>query len=193
MNNRVALRQALLCATILAAIAPLAAHAAEGGAEAPAAPEATTNEQTIVVTATRRSTSLQDVPINISAVSSQALQDQHIDDVHGLGAVTPGLTIKDNGPSGNGTIIMRGLSANDTSSSGNQYDNSLAIYLGETPIYADFKFMDIARAAGHALWRRHAGRRDPIPAQPAQPRQVGRHRQHAHVRRKPCAFTGGFG
>ena len=145
MNNRVALRQALLCATILAAIAPLAAHAAEGGAEAPAAPEATTNEQTIVVTATRRSTSLQDVPINISAVSSQALQDQHIDDVHGLGAVTPGLTIKDNGPSGNGTIIMRGLSANDTSSSGNQYDNSLAIYLGETPIYADFKFMDIAR------------------------------------------------
>jgi len=88
---------------------------------------------------------LQDVPINISAVSAKALQDQHIDDVRDLGAVTPGLTIKDTGPSANGTIIMRGLSADDTQSSGNNYDNALAIYLGETPIYADFKFMDIAR------------------------------------------------
>lgn len=145
MNNRVALRRALLSATVLAALAPLAVHAADGSADAPATPEPATNEQTIVVTATRRSTALQDVPINISAVSASALNDQHIDDVRGLGAVTPGLTIKDSGPSGNGTIIMRGLSANDTASSGNQYDNSLAIYLGETPIYADFKFMDIAR------------------------------------------------
>lgn len=142
MIKRAALRRGLLCASVLCG--PVAVHAAE---PAPAADGAatTTNEQTIVVTATRRSTSLQDVPINISAVSSQALQDQHVDDVRSLGALTPGLTIKDTGPSANGTIIMRGLSADDSSSSGNNYDNALAIYLGETPIYADFKFMDIAR------------------------------------------------
>ncbi len=135
-------RLALLCATAVNAMTSLAAHAADAsGTSAPATEES----QMIVVTATRRATSLQDVPINISAVSAQALQDQHIDDVRDLGAVTPGLTIKDTGPSANGTIIMRGLSANDTASSGNNYDNSLAIYLGETPIYADFKFMDIAR------------------------------------------------
>lgn len=146
MNSRVANRRALLSATILLGLGPVAVHAAETAADAaPATEPAASNEQTIVVTATRRSTSLQDVPINISAVSAQALQDKHIDDVRDLGAVTPGLTIKDTGPSGNGTIIMRGLSADDTQSSGNNYDNALAIYLGETPIYADFKFMDIAR------------------------------------------------
>jgi outer membrane receptor protein involved in Fe transport len=144
MKNRVAIRRALLSATVLVGFGPVGAHAAAADAP-PAADAATGNEQTIVVTATRRSTSLQDVPINISAVSAQALQDQHIDDVRDLGAVTPGLTIKDAGPSANGTIIMRGLSADDTASSGNEYDNALAIYLGETPIYADFKFMDIAR------------------------------------------------
>ena len=146
MTHRVAIRRGLLSATVLFGLGPVGARAAEAdAAPAPSADAASTNEQTIVVTATRRSTSLQDVPINISAVSAQALQDQHIDDVRDLGAVTPGLTIKDAGPSANGTIIMRGLSADDTASSGNNYDNALAIYLGETPIYADFKFMDIAR------------------------------------------------
>ncbi|WP_353230054.1 TonB-dependent receptor [Novosphingobium sp.] len=144
MTNRTAIRWALLSATTLFGLGPIAACAADAAPDAAAA-STNTNEQTIVVTATRRSTSLQDVPINISAVSSQALQAQHIDDVHNLGAITPGLTIRDTGPSSNGTVIMRGLSANDTSSQGNDYDNALAIYLGETPIYADFKFMDIAR------------------------------------------------
>ena len=146
MKNRVSMRAALLSATVLLGLGPVAAHAADAaGDTAPAPATASSNEQTIVVTATRRSTSLQDVPINLSAVSSQALQDRHIDDVRALGAITPGLTIKDTGPSGNGTIIMRGLAADDTSSAGKNYDNALAIYLGETPIYADFKFMDIAR------------------------------------------------
>ena len=140
MKNRAAFRLALLCATVPAGLAPLAAHAAD----APA-PAASADDQQIVVTATRRSTSLQDVPINISAVSAKGLEDQHIDDVHNLASVTPGLTIRDTGPGSNGTIVMRGLSANDTSSEGNMYDNSLAIYLGETPVYADLKFMDIAR------------------------------------------------
>ncbi len=145
MKNTTAFRRALLSATVLIGLAPITTYAAQAGDGAPAVTTAGANEETIVVTATRRSTSLQDVPINISAVSAQALQEQHIDDVHNLAALTPGLTIKDNGSSGNGTIIMRGLSADDTASSGNTYDNALAIYLGETPIYADFKFMDIAR------------------------------------------------
>ena len=146
------LRLGLLGASALTALLPVIASPAQAAetsaadqAAAPAAEPAPANEQTIVVTATRRSTSLQDVPINLSAVSAQALQDQHIDNVRDLGSITPGLTIKDTGAGANGTIIMRGLSANDSSSTGNSYDNSLAIYLGETPIYADFEFMDIAR------------------------------------------------
>ena len=142
MKSRTAFRLALLCATVPAGLGPIAVRAATpDGAQAPAPAD----DQVIVVTATRRSTSLQDVPINISAVSAQTLESAHIDDVHDLASVTPGLTIRDLGPGSNGTIVMRGLSANDTSSEGNQKDNSLAIYLGETPVYADLKFMDIAR------------------------------------------------
>lgn len=144
MKNRLAMRLALLSATVLGGVLPSLARADEAPA-APAAAPAVSDGSTIVVTATRRSTSLQNVPINISAVSSQVLQDQHVDDVRDLGAVTPGLTIRDTGPANTGTIVLRGLSADDTSSSGNGYDTALAIYVGETPLYTDLKFLDIAR------------------------------------------------
>jgi iron complex outermembrane recepter protein len=142
MTRTAAIRLALMSATVLGAMAPAGAWAAaDDAAPAPVADA----PQTIVVTATRRATSLQDVPINISAVSAKTLQDQRIDDVRDIASATPGLTIRDTGPSNTGTIIIRGLSADDTSSTGNRYDNSLALYLGETPLYADFKFMDINR------------------------------------------------
>lgn len=147
MKSRSTFRLGLLAATMLGSTAPIAAHAADAPAPDSTAPAPPTvdNGQTIVVTATRRSVTLQDVPINISAVSGQTLTDQRVDSVRDLAALTPGLTIKDTGPSSTGTIILRGLSADDTSSTGNNYDNALAIYLGETPLYADLKFMDIAR------------------------------------------------
>ena len=113
---------------------------------APASPADTTAQgDDIVVTATRRATSLQDAPINISAVSSEELSKQRIDDVKGLAAFTPGLTVTDTGPKATGTIIMRGISSADTSTVGSNYDNAVGVYLGEVPLYLDFKLLDIAR------------------------------------------------
>lgn len=99
----------------------------------------------IVVTATRRQTTLQDAPINISALSSEELSKQRIDDVKGLAAFTPGLTVVDTGPKSTGTIIMRGISSADTSVTGSNYDNAVGVYLGEVPLYLDFKLLDINR------------------------------------------------
>ena len=140
-------KKALLGATILmgsTALPAFAQIAPEAASEAPQA-AATEDNSAIVVTATRRATSLQDVPINISAVSADQLARQRIDDVRDIADFTPGITIADTGPGSTGTIVLRGLNASDTDTTGATYDNALGVYLGEVPLYFDFKMLDIAR------------------------------------------------
>ncbi len=67
-------------------------------ADEAAAPEALRTGEAIIVTATRRNTTLMDTPINISALGGETLEDQRIDDVRDLAAFTPGMTISDTGP-----------------------------------------------------------------------------------------------
>lgn len=123
------------------ALAEEAAPQAAPGADAPAGEDS----GVIIVTATRRAISLQDVPVNITAVTADSLKNQRVDDVRSLAAFSPGLTIQDTGPRASGTIVMRGLSASDTSSFGDNSNNTLATYMGEIPLYQDFKFIDMDR------------------------------------------------
>ena len=133
------LRHTLLGATILmGAGTPAFAQAAPAEANEG-------NPDDIVVTATRRAVSVQDVPINISAVGAEQIDRQHISDIRDIADFTPGLTISDTGPGSVGTIVMRGLSADDTSATGDTYDNAMGIYLGEVPLFYDFKMLDISR------------------------------------------------
>ncbi len=133
-------RKTLLGATILFGLGtvPAFAQTAPSGGAA----EGTGDE--IVVTATRRQTTLQDAPINISAISPETLSRQRIDDVRGLAAFTPGLTIADTGPASTGNVILRGISSADTAG-GTNAQSALGIYLGEVPLYLDFKLIDLAR------------------------------------------------
>lgn len=150
------LRAGLLCATALVSMAGTralaqeapaptdttsgpsdAARGADGGAGAQG------NE--IIVTGSRRRTTLQDAPINISAVSAETLSKERITDVRGLGAFTPGLTIVDTGPGTTGNIIIRGINSGDTTDVGENNNNSVGVYLGEVPLYLDFKLIDIQR------------------------------------------------
>lgn len=134
-------RNTLLGATMLMGVGTNPAFAQE------AAPEAEDGGRTgeIVVTATRRATSLQDVPINISAIGAEELSRQRIDDVRDIADFTPGVTISDTGPGSTGSIVLRGLNASDSTATGDSYDNALGVYLGEVPLYYDFKLLDIAR------------------------------------------------
>ncbi len=150
-------RTGLLCATALAASlsSPVLAQdapapATEGAAmtdNAPTDPAAAVAPQAneIIVTGSRRRTTLQDAPINISAVGEETLSRQRIDDVRSLAAFTPGITVADTGPASTGNIILRGINSGDTSSIGDNENNSIGVYLGEVPLYADFKFIDIER------------------------------------------------
>ncbi|MEO5587897.1 MAG: TonB-dependent receptor [Novosphingobium sp.] len=135
------IRNTLLCATMLMGVGTTSVFAQE----APADSETGADGGEIVVTATRRATTLQNVPINISAVGSEQLARQRIDDVRDLADFTPGMTISDTGPGSTGTIVLRGLNASDASASGASYDDALGVYLGEVPLYYDFKLLDIAR------------------------------------------------
>ncbi len=105
MSNCAKLRFGLLSATVLtSAVLAMPARAQDEPAAA-----ATYDGDAIIVTGTRRSTTILNTPINISAVSTEDIEREHIDDVRDLADFTPGLTISDTGPRSTGTIVMRGL------------------------------------------------------------------------------------
>jgi iron complex outermembrane receptor protein len=133
-------RKTLLSATFLIGAGATSAFAQEAPSNGDGG-----DDGEIVVTATRRATSIQDVPINISAVGEEQLARQRIDDVRDIADFTPGMTISDTGPGSTGTIVLRGLNASDTDTTGASFDDSLGLYLGEVPLYYDFKLLDIAR------------------------------------------------
>jgi len=133
----------LLCATMLAGFSASPTLAQTAPAASNNASSTSIGE--VVVTATRRTTTVQNAPINISAVTAQTIQNQRIDDVRSLAAFTPGVTVADTGPSSTGNIIMRGISSGDTSANGSNTNNSVGVYLGEVPLYLDFKLIDISR------------------------------------------------
>jgi outer membrane receptor protein involved in Fe transport len=148
MSYRSKLRLELLAATMFTTVAFAAPALADEAADAPeaASPDASADEgESIIVTATRRDTTLMNTPINISALGSDELERQRIDDLRDIADFTPGLTISDTGPGGAGTVVMRGLNASDVGAGGATYDDALGIYLGEVPLYYDFKMLDIAR------------------------------------------------
>lgn len=140
MSRSATLKFGLLCATMMTTALAVPAYAQD---TAPAADSV--SEDVIVVTGTRRATNLMNTPINISAVSAETLQDERLDDVKDLGAFTPGMTVTESGPRGSANIVMRGLSADGSGVTGSNYDNAIGTYLGEVPLYLDFKLIDIER------------------------------------------------
>lgn len=146
MTKSAKLRLGLLSATMFTAVAFAVPAAAQDGAEqATDVGAASASGDAIIVTGTRRATTILDTPINIAAIGTEELQRQRIDDVRDIADFTPGITISDTGPGTTGSIVLRGLAASDVGDGGANYDDSLGIYLGEVPLYYDFKLLDLER------------------------------------------------
>jgi iron complex outermembrane recepter protein len=79
----------------------------------------------VVVTALKRETVLQETPAAITALSGSALHDANITDLNSLTTQVPGLVITTAGP-GQNQVALRGIR-----SSG---DAQVGIYFGETPV-----------------------------------------------------------
>jgi len=144
MTHCARLRLRLLSATMFTGVALATQASAQDTASAETS-SATTFGDEILVTGTRRATTIQDTPINISAIGAEELARQRIDDVRDLADFTPGLTISDTGPGTTGSVVLRGLSASDVGDGGSNYDDALGVYVGEVPLYYDFKLLDLER------------------------------------------------
>lgn len=76
--------------------------------DAPQAEEVAT-EGEIIVTATRRNEALSDVPIAVSAVSAESLQNSGANDIRQLNQLAPSLLVSSTGTEANGSARIRGI------------------------------------------------------------------------------------
>ena len=102
----------------------------------------------VIVTATRRAESVQDVPITMQALSAQTMQQLHISTFEDFLTLTPNLTSADSGP-GQNDIFIRGISdgAASTQESGsvNLWPNT-ALYLDDQSAQLPGRNLDVYTA-----------------------------------------------
>ena len=108
----------------------------------------------IVVTAQKRSESIQDVPYNISAVGSDSLHEAGTLNMNSLTQLVAGLSTVDQGPAaraGNNNFVLRGLRT-DTPGGGaagpiyqNLSASPVSTYYGEVPVFFQVPLDDIER------------------------------------------------
>ena len=104
----------------------------------------------IMVTATRRETSVQDIPYNISAMSGESLERQNIVNQYDVLRAMHGITVVDRGYRNGGTvnsIVIRGLNV-DNGANGDIMLNavpSVATYYDNSPLFANFLVKDVQR------------------------------------------------
>ena len=130
---------ALLSSTAMSVYAP-SAMAQDAGFEL----------EEILVTATRRSTSTQDIPYNISAVSGASIDAANMVDSSELLRSIPGVAVPDRGARNSSTkndIRIRGLNV-DGAARGDYAASSaptVATYINDTPMFANVMLKDLER------------------------------------------------
>ena len=135
-----------ICSMLAFAASTLAATPVQAQ-DAPAGTNATAGGlEEIVVTATRREERLQDVPVAVTALTSQALEQRQIVDVQGLQNATPTLNMTTQGDRSSMALSLRGQSTNDNVSS---IDPAVGVYLDGVYIArttgGNLNFIDVER------------------------------------------------
>ena len=93
----------------------------------------------IIVTATKRSEGVQDIPMSVMVMGEQQLEDLNITDMADYIQMLPNVSYISLGPS-SGNIYIRGISSGGESSLG--ANPSVAVYLDEQPVTAVGEFMN---------------------------------------------------
>ena len=126
------------------------ARAAAAPAPAPV-PNDDSALQEVVVTASRRAVSAQDLPISITAVSGEMLAQAGIQDMAGLAHSMAGVNYTDRGPFGgvNGsTLIMRGLNSESLAFQEGLATSvvpPVATYVDDTALFFNMRLQDLDR------------------------------------------------
>ena len=116
-----------MVATSLTSVAAMA----QTTAPIPQTEEAGGNPE-IVVTARKRSESVQKIPESIRAITSQDLQRLGADGLDGYAGVTPGLQLT--GTRAATQVVIRGITTGPVNQDQSQIKETVGIYLDETPI-----------------------------------------------------------
>lgn len=130
-----------LALPLIAVAAPQSSLAAEADAEA-------TSVSELVVTATRRDTTIQETPVNIAAVGDAQIKQQGFANLGEITRFVPGIFVVDHGARSDNTIVVRGLNATSLGSGDGLSNNgggTVATYLGDIPIFVDLKLNDMER------------------------------------------------
>lgn len=148
----------LLAAGALGAL--VTAQAAQAQATAATEEEGGYRSDEIIVTATKRETSLQDTPLAISAIGGAAMEERGIDDVANLQSYVPNLRV---GQEQDGVkITLRGIGIQGTSSI---TDNGVAFYqdnfyvsrpAGGSAVFYDVNRVEVLRGPQGTLYGRNA-------------------------------------
>lgn len=129
----------LACAVSLASL-PTLGWLPVANAQEAASPQL----EEVVVTASRRATSVQEIPINISAVSGDRIEDLRMYGISDIANYVPGLTVVDRGPRDEvPDALVRGL--NTTQLGPGYLSDTVATYFGDIPVTFDVKPVDLER------------------------------------------------
>jgi iron complex outermembrane recepter protein len=143
------LRVLALLASAAATVAAAPAFAQAGGQSAPpsaATPNPSADVPTqgleeVMVTATRRSERLQDVPVSVTAISQEAMARQNVGDLDDLPKLVPGLTLNYGTQPGNFSINLRGIG---TLANGIAVESDVAVVIDDVPLgYQAEAFKDL--------------------------------------------------
>ena len=138
---RGAIRWALIAGAGSAAIAPVTSQADASG-------EGNSLDE-VVVTATRRQQNILDVPYSISAISSDTIEESHVQSLADLSHLVAGLSFVDQGPTSRSFFVLRGINADSTSQSPIQGSAGsvppVSTYIGETPLFLSLHIDDLDR------------------------------------------------
>ena len=136
--------------------APTAQQKAVGASDSEVIPE-------VVVTATKRTTSLQKTPIAITSLNAASLQDNHVQTMLDVVALVPGFQATAQGDHGVTTMTLRGI-GNDSAKT--QYaDPEVASFVdnvyspraeGATALMFDIEAIEVLRGPQGTLWGRNS-------------------------------------
>ena len=147
-------------------------------------PPAEQDEGAIIVTATKRASTVQDVPFSVNAQTQADMQRANAQTIEDISRNVAGLTVQNLGP-GQSQVSIRGVSAGQIVRDQPGVKEQVGIYLDESPISLslftpDFDLFDLNRVEtlrgpqgtlfGCGLGRRH----DPLHHQSAEARDRSR-------------------
>lgn len=107
--------------------------------------------QEVIVTATRRAISAQDLPISITAVTGDTLVQAGIQDISGLARSMAGVNYADKGPFGGvsgSNLIIRGLNSETLTgvpAAASPIVPPVATYVDDTPLFVNLRLQDLDR------------------------------------------------